>query len=141
MNRVGMEEITQTARQCAERECDNCERLRNDILQEDDCRRALLRDAASVIERLQARQQETDKALSREGFADLPTMIAKYKQVMADANEISIARDADLERVTRERDAAKTALREVISRFYTDSAEIDCKTERAIARCKMEDKP
>lgn len=42
-------------------------------------------------------QQKTERVLAREGFADIETMIARYKQVMHDANELSIERDAELE--------------------------------------------
>jgi len=64
--------------------------------------RTIIKDAADLIESLQAdaeSYQQVKKTLSDEGFSDLPAMIARYKQVMADANEIDIAKDEEMEQL------------------------------------------
>lgn len=43
-----------------------------------------------------ASYRQVKKVLADEGFSDLATMISRYKQVMADANEVDIAKDEEL---------------------------------------------
>lgn len=56
-----------------------------------------LNRAADLIESLQAQLSKLEKRIATEGFADLETMISKYKTVMLAANELSIETDEEVE--------------------------------------------
>lgn len=70
---------------------DEIAKLRNDLTAKDAEIARLTEGAASY--------QQVKKRLSAEGFNDLDTMITRYKQVMADANEIDIAKDEEMEQL------------------------------------------
>ena len=60
------------------------------------------RAAADLIESLQADHesyQQVKKALQREGYSDIETMISQYKQVMIAANEHDLDRGEEVERL------------------------------------------
>jgi hypothetical protein len=62
-------------------------------------------EAADLIESLTADAascRQVKKCLADEGFSDLPTMIARYKQVMRDVNDIEMAKDEKIETILAE---------------------------------------
>lgn len=62
-------------------------------------------DLLTEIDRLNtelASYQQIKNRLQTEGFEDLDTMISRYKQVMADSNEIDIAKDEKIEQLQAE---------------------------------------
>lgn len=98
----------------------------------------IISEAADLIESLladAASYQQVQSVLQREGFADIETMINKYKKVMSDANEISIEQDemfellqVDLAQVTQTRDDYATAARAIalcLSEFCDKSLPYD----------------
>lgn len=83
------------------------------------CKATVDRLAAALIESQAAEIARHNAAVTAEGFADVQTMIARYKQVMYDANEISISQDEEIEEL-RER---LTALRDAQTTHYCVNCE------------------
>lgn len=81
-------------------------------------RKLLLERVADTMETMQADResyQQVKKALSREGFDDIETMISRYKQVMIDSNEIDIAKNEEIEQLIAERDAAIDDMEDIVN--------------------------
>lgn len=111
---MNAEEIMLSAKMCQERKCGDCPRITNAFHLEDDCRRDLVGCLVSMIESLKydaANYQQIKKALSREGFSDIETMIARFKQVMIDENSISAARELEMDGLSEKLKASERMAR------------------------------
>ena len=81
--------------------------------------------------------QQVKELLADEGFLDLPTMIARYKQVMRDANDIEMSKDEQIESLTTQLATKTTLLDAAIAGQETLQSEITRQDEK-IARLTEE---